>query len=67
VVQVTSLRGALYTASEGVPAGGDRTPWSTTVTLDHPRSGIATVAVATGGHLMGVERFAITAVTVRLP
>jgi hypothetical protein len=67
VVQVTSLRGAQYTASEGLPAGGERTPWSATVVLDHPRDGIATVAVATGGHLMGVERFAVTAVTVRVP
>lgn len=67
VIEVVSLKGALYTAPQGLPAGGVRTPWSTTVTLDQARSGIATVAVSTGGHLQGVERFAITAVTVQLP
>ena len=67
VLQVVGLKGALYQADQGIPAGGVRTPWRTTVTLDTPRSGIATVAVSTGGHLQGVERFAITAVKVQLP
>jgi len=65
VIQVVGLKGALYTAPEGLPAGGVRTSWSSTVTLDHVRSGIATVAVSTGGHLMGVEEFAVTAVGVQ--
>jgi hypothetical protein len=65
VIKVVSLKGALYTAPQGLPAGGMRTPWSTAVTLDQARSGIATVAVSTGGHLQGVERFAITAIRVQ--
>lgn len=68
-VQVRSLTAATPLGqTDGTPAGGDRTPWSTTVsftsasiTSAHP--GVLTIAVATGGHLAAVERFAITAVT----
>ena len=48
----------------GIPAGGERTPWSTTVTFAAPAGTVLTVAVSTGGHLKTVERFAITAVRV---
>lgn len=45
------------------PAGGERTPWSVTVPRQGaPGPGALTVVVATGGHAVDVERFAITAV-----
>ncbi len=46
----------------GVPAGGQRTPWSTAVTFDGASGAALTVVAATGGHYQGVERFAITGV-----
>ena len=49
---------------EGLPAGGQNTPWTTTVRFAAPSGTVLTVAVSTGGHLMTVERFAITAVRV---
>lgn len=49
----------------GIPAGGRDQPWSTTLTVSTGRPGLATVAVATGGHLLRVERFAVTAVRIR--
>lgn len=48
----------------GIPAGGERTPWSATVRFSAPAGTVLTVAVSTGGHLKTVERFAITAVRV---
>jgi hypothetical protein len=51
-------------ASHGLPAGGTRTPWSTTVHFDAPHGTVLTIAVSTGGHLKDVEEFAITAVRV---
>jgi hypothetical protein len=48
----------------GIPAGGERTPWSTAVSFAAPAGTVLTVAVSTGGHLKNVERFAITAVRV---
>jgi hypothetical protein len=50
---------------QGLPAGGERTPWTTTLRFNAPSGAVLTVAVSTGGHLKGVERFAITAVRVR--
>jgi hypothetical protein len=45
----------------GVPAGGDHTPWRIQVPLTTLSGhGVLTVAVATGGHIATVERFAIT-------
>jgi hypothetical protein len=46
----------------GVPAGGDRTPWSSTMRLDPGPAGVVTIVAATGGHLAPVERFAVTGV-----
>jgi hypothetical protein len=51
-------------ASEGLPAGGTRTPWSTTVRFTAGHGTVLTIAVSTGGHLKAVEEFAITAVRV---
>jgi len=47
---------------QGIPAGGTRTPWSATVRFAAAPGTVLTVAVSTGGHVKGVERFAITAV-----
>lgn len=49
----------------GLPAGGENTPWTTPVRFAAPSGTVLTVAVSTGGHLMAVERFAITAVRVQ--
>jgi hypothetical protein len=49
----------------GLPAGGIKQPWSTSLTFAAPQGAVLTVAVSTGGHLAAVERFAVTAVTVR--
>ena len=51
-------------ASDGLPAGGTRTPWSTTVRFPARHGAVLTLAVSTGGHLKAVEEFAITAVRV---
>jgi hypothetical protein len=48
------------------PAGGERTPWSATVSFHGTTSGqVLTVVVSTGGHLKEVERFAVTGVRAR--
>ena len=44
-----------------VPAGGERTPWESTVTFTGATDPALTVVVSTGGHVQDVERFAITA------
>lgn len=44
------------------PAGGENARWTVQVPLQTPRTGDLTVVVATGGHVVDVERFAITAV-----
>jgi hypothetical protein len=49
-------------ASAGLPAGGERTPWSTTVRFRAPHGSVLTIAVSTGGHVKRVEAFAVTAV-----
>ncbi|MFX0577785.1 hypothetical protein [Nocardia nepalensis] len=46
----------------GIPAGGADTPWTTTVPFAVTCPGTLTVAVATGGHIAEVERFAVTGV-----
>ncbi len=43
------------------PAGGNNTPWSATVSYSGATQGVITVVASTGGHLQGVERFAIQA------
>lgn len=48
--------------SPGIPAGGDSSPWSTRVSFQGARDPALTVVASTGGHVTGIERFAITAV-----
>jgi hypothetical protein len=48
----------------GIPAGGVNTPWRATVRFSARAGTVLTVAVSTGGHLAGVEQFAITGVRV---
>lgn len=62
-VQVHSLTGTTPLGQgQGVPTGGDRTPWRVTVPFSSSAPGVLTIAVAAGGHIADVERFAITAV-----
>jgi hypothetical protein len=42
------------------PAGGTRSPWSAVVTFHVKPGQVMTIAVATGGHVAAVERFAVT-------
>ena len=44
-----------------LPAGGNNSPWSQQVSFTG--SGVITIVASTGGHLQGVERFAIQGVT----
>jgi Immunoglobulin-like domain of bacterial spore germination len=44
------------------PAGGVDTPWSATVSYSGAGDGPLLIVVSTGGHLLDVERFAITGV-----
>jgi hypothetical protein len=43
-----------------LPAGGERQPWSTRVSYTGATGSALTVVASTGGHLQGVESFAIT-------
>jgi Immunoglobulin-like domain of bacterial spore germination len=45
-----------------LPAGGVDAPWQTTVSFSGAADPALTIVVSTGGHIQGVERFAITAV-----
>jgi hypothetical protein len=45
-----------------LPAGGVEAPWQTTVSFSGATDPALTIVVSTGGHIQGVERFAITAV-----
>lgn len=63
-VQVRSLSKGLLGRVTGVPAGGLNQPWRVDLVITST-TGPATIAVATGGHLRAVERFAITAVRLR--
>ena len=45
-----------------LPAGGVDAPWQTTVSFSGATAPALTIVVSTGGHIQGVERFAITAV-----
>ncbi|RDI68295.1 Gmad2 immunoglobulin-like domain-containing protein [Nocardia pseudobrasiliensis] len=62
-VQIRAL-GHQQPVGEAPPtaAGGTNSPWSVTVPFSGACPGALTVAVATGGHAAGVERFAITGV-----
>ena len=43
-------------------AGGERTPWSTSVSFARATEPVLTIVVSTGGQVQGVEAFAVTAV-----
>lgn len=64
VVRVLRLGTGEVGHSPGIPAGGQNSPWSTTMPFAAPAGGVLTIAVSTGGHVAGVERFAITGVRV---
>jgi hypothetical protein len=44
-----------------IPAGGDRSPW-TTGRVSFGQRGVLTIVASTGGHVQQVERFAIQGV-----
>jgi hypothetical protein len=63
VVQVFQLSSeAPLGQSAGLPAGGVDSPWRTTVSFHGATDPVLTIVVSTGGHIQGVERFAITGV-----
>jgi hypothetical protein len=64
VVQVRqqSSSGPIGESPQCLPAGGENTPWRTTVSFSGAADPALTIVVWTGGHIQGVERFAITAV-----
>ena len=45
-----------------LPAGGQSTPWTTTVTYSGAVDPVLVITASTGGHLRGVEQMAFTAV-----
>ena len=45
-----------------LPAGGQASPWRTTVTFSVPPGEVLTVVASTGGHVAPVERFAVTGI-----
>ncbi|MFI6504029.1 hypothetical protein [Nonomuraea typhae] len=47
----------------GVPAGGENQPWSAEVAFTAKPGEVVTIVAVTGGHVAGVERFAVTGVT----
>lgn len=47
---------------DGISAGGEHQPWSARVTFHGATDPVLTIVASTGGHLQGVERFAVTAV-----
>lgn len=64
VVQVRQLSssGPIGESPQCLPAGGEGTPWRTTVSFSGSTDPALTIVVSTGGHIQGVERFAITGV-----
>jgi hypothetical protein len=55
---VRSQDGSLVSsATPSIPAGGQNQPWQGTVSFTG--TGVLTIVASTGGHLQGVERFAI--------
>lgn len=54
--------GSVLGRSPNVPAGGQNAPWSTTVAFRGAIGHVLVIAAATGGHIAGVERFAVTGV-----
>ncbi|GAA5107843.1 hypothetical protein [Haloechinothrix salitolerans] len=63
-VTVWQLGTGKIAESDGIPAGGQNSRWSTKVSFTAPSGSVLTIAVATGGHVAEVERFAITGVRV---
>jgi hypothetical protein len=61
-VQVRALGKPVLGEVTGIPAGGDRSPWSARLRFAAPAGTVLTIAVSTGGHSADVERFAITGV-----
>jgi hypothetical protein len=61
-VQIVALGGPQLGSLTGVPAGGAGAPWRVSVPFKAGTAKVATIAVATGGHLHETERFAITGV-----
>jgi hypothetical protein len=45
-----------------IAAGGENSPWTTTVSFQPPTDPVLIVSASTGGHIQGVERFAVTGV-----
>jgi len=64
VVTLHTRTGDLHASPASVAAGGQRTRWSVPVTFRAGPGTVLTVAVATGGHVAPVERFAVTGVRV---
>jgi hypothetical protein len=60
-VQVRTLGQPVLARPTSVPAGGENAPWSTSVAFAARPGAVLTIAVAPGGHVQDVERFAITA------
>ncbi|GII84750.1 hypothetical protein Ssi03_27400 [Sphaerisporangium siamense] len=50
--------------TDGLPAGGDRRPWSTRLSFTARPGQTVTIVAWTGGHIADVELFAVTGVTV---
>jgi hypothetical protein len=60
-VRSTSSASAVGTSC-CVPAGGNHTPWSETVSFTASPVVVLTIAASTGGHVAAVERFTVTGV-----
>ena len=45
-----------------LPAGGENSPWATTVTFTNATDPVIVLSASTGGHLQQVERFVFTAI-----
>lgn len=45
-----------------LPAGGDNSPWETTVSFTNATDPVIVISASTGGHLQQVERFVFTAI-----
>lgn len=45
-----------------LPAGGERSPWQTSLAFRAATGSVVTIAAATGGHIRQVERFTVTGV-----
>ena len=67
-VQVRTLgQEAPVGRTSSIPDSGQRSAWSVRLEFDAEPGAVLTVAVATGGHVAAVERFAVTGVRVAPP